>query len=103
LQKKQLIEIIGGGVVLTGGVANMEGIADLAESIFDLPVRVGRSIENVGGIIDIVDNPAYATGIGLAIYAAKKGHQKNKLSKGTDEKVFSKVMESMKSWFGEFF
>jgi cell division protein FtsA len=50
-----------------------------------------------------VDNPAYATGIGLAIYAAKKGHQKNKISKGTDEKVFSKVMESMKSGFGEFF
>jgi cell division protein FtsA len=103
LQKKQLLEIVGGGIVLTGGVANMDGIADLAESIFDLPVRIGRSIENVGGIIDIVDNPAYATGIGLAIYAAKKGHQKNKLSKGTDEKVFSKVMESMKSWFGEFF
>jgi cell division protein FtsA len=103
LQKKQLLEIVGGGIVLTGGVANMDGIADLAESIFDLPVRIGRSIENVGGIIDIVDNPAYATGIGLAIYAAKRGHQKNKLSKGTDEKVFSKVMESMKSWFGEFF
>jgi cell division protein FtsA len=103
LQKKQLLDIIGGGIVLTGGVANMDGIADLAESIFDLPVRIGRSIENVGGIIDIVDNPAYATGIGLAIYAAKKGHQKNKLSKGSDEKVFSKVMESMKSWFGEFF
>lgn len=103
LQKKQLIDIIGGGIVLTGGMANMKGIAELAESIFDLPVRIGRSIENIGGIVDIVDNPAYATGVGLAIHAAKRGHQKNKLSKGTDEKVFSKVMESMKSWFGEFF
>jgi cell division protein FtsA len=103
LQKKQLIDLIGGGIVLTGGVANMDGIAELAENIFDLPVRIGRSIENIGGIIDIVDNPAYATGVGLAIHAAKRGHQKNKLSKGTDEKVFSKVMESMKGWFGEFF
>ncbi|MDY6821612.1 MAG: cell division protein FtsA [Deferribacterota bacterium] len=103
LQKKQLLELIGSGVVLTGGVANMRGIADLAEIIFDLPVRVGRSVENVGGIVDIVDDPAYATGVGLVINAARRGHQKNKISKGSDEKVFTKVVERMKSWFGEFF
>lgn len=103
LQKRQLIEVLGAGIVLTGGMANFDGICELAESIFEMPVRVGSSIENVGGIIDIVNNPAYATGIGLAIYAAKKGHQKNKISKGPDEKVFVKIIERMKSWFGEFF
>lgn len=102
LQKKQLLDFLGAGIVLTGGISNLVGIDLLAQSIFELPVRVGKPLK-VGGLRDLVDNPVYATGVGLAIHAAKKGHQQVKISKGTDEKVFSHVLTRMKSWFGEFF
>ena len=103
IQKKQLIDIVGGGIVLTGGIANFEGIEYLASSIFDMPVRVGSSIGKVCGLTDIVNDPIYATAVGLTLHAANKGHNRNKISKGSDERVFSKVIERMKSWFNEFF
>jgi cell division protein FtsA len=102
LQKKQLIEYLGAGIVVTGGISNLEGIEQLAQSIFEMPVRVGKP-HNIFGLTDLVDDPIYATGVGLAIYAAKRGHQQVKISKGSDEKVFSNVLARMKSWFGEFF
>lgn len=102
LQKKQLIEFLGAGIVVTGGISNLEGIEQLAQSIFEMPVRVGKPY-NIFGLTDLVDDPIYATGVGLAIYAAKRGHQQVKISKGSDEKVFSNVLARMKSWFGEFF
>ncbi|MBZ4643498.1 MAG: cell division protein FtsA [Deferribacteres bacterium] len=102
LQKKQLLEFLGAGVVVTGGLSNLAGIEYLAQSIFELPVRVGRPL-NVHGLKDLVDDPVYATGVGLAIHAARKGHQQVKISKGSDEKVFLQVLKRMKSWFGEFF
>ncbi|AEI15322.1 MULTISPECIES: cell division protein FtsA [Flexistipes] len=102
LQKKQLLEILGAGIVVTGGISNLEGIEYLASSIFEVPVRVGRP-QGIGGLTDIVENPVYATGVGLTLHAAKKGHQQVKISRGSDEKVFRKVLDRMKSWFGEFF
>ncbi|MGA1862974.1 cell division protein FtsA [Deferribacter thermophilus] len=102
LQKNDLLELLGGGVVLTGGISNFEGIEELASSIFELPVRVGKPL-NIGGLVDIVNDPIYATGVGLAIYAAKNNFKGEKISKGSDEKVFNKVLERMKNWFSEFF
>jgi len=58
------------GIVLTGGTALLENIRDLAEQIFDLPVRVGTPLE-VGGVTDIVNTPQCATGVGLVLYGVK--------------------------------
>jgi cell division protein FtsA len=102
LQKKQLLEFLGAGIVITGGISNLDGIEQLAQSIFEVPVRVGRP-QNIYGLTDLVNDPIYATGVGLAIYAAKQGHHQVNISKGSDEKVFSNVLTRMKSWFGEFF
>lgn len=102
LQKNDLVEMIGGGVVLTGGISNFEGIEELASTIFEMPVRVGKP-QNIGGLVDIVDDPIYATGVGLAIYSAKNDFKGEKISKGNDERVFNKVLERMKNWFSEFF
>ena len=52
------------GVVLTGGSAQLPGIQHLAESIFDLPARIGQP-RGIYGLIDTISNPAYATGVGL--------------------------------------
>jgi len=58
------------GVVVTGGTSIMEGVPELAEGIFDQPVRRGVPI-GVGGMADVVESPIYATGVGLALYGAR--------------------------------
>lgn len=57
----------GAGVILTGGGASLEGVAACAESLFDLPVRMGIPL-NIAGLIELVANPEYATGVGVARY-----------------------------------
>jgi cell division protein FtsA len=56
------------GVILTGGTAQLKGIAGLASSIFDMPVRIGTPIE-VEGLSEAISNPMYSTAIGLLKYA----------------------------------
>ena len=91
--------LIASGVVLTGGTALLEGVVELAEQIFDLPVRRGYP-QGVGGLVDIVRNPIFATAVGLVLYGqkGKKGdfppHEEN---------IFDKVTRRMKEWFKEFF
>src|SRR6267378_1841519 len=58
------------GVVVTGGTSIMEGIPELAEGIFDQPVRRGVPI-GVGGLADAIESPIYATAVGLALYGAR--------------------------------
>ena len=55
------------GIVLTGGAALLEGMAEIAEQIFDLPVR-RASPEGVGGLADHVSNPVFATSVGVVAY-----------------------------------
>ena len=58
------------GLVLTGGGAQLDGMSEIAEQIFDLPIRRGSPV-GVGGLADHVANPAYATAVGLVLYAAR--------------------------------
>jgi len=55
------------GIVLTGGTALLEGMEEVAEEIFDLPVRRGDPT-GVGGLVDRVATPDYATAVGLILY-----------------------------------
>jgi len=65
LRRSGLEALVGSGVVLTGGSSRTEGIVELAEEIFHLPVRLG--VPNYqGGLCEVVRNPIYATAIGLA-------------------------------------
>ncbi|MBC7358503.1 cell division protein FtsA [Desulfacinum infernum DSM 9756] len=66
------LENLHAGVVLTGGVSLLPGIRDLAERVFDLPVRVGVPYR-FGGLGDVVKNPVYSTATGLLLYGQKHG------------------------------
>lgn len=66
------MESLHAGVVLTGGVSLLPGIRDLAERVFDLPVRVGVPYR-FGGLGDVVKNPVYATATGLLLYGQQHG------------------------------
>lgn len=64
----------GAGIVLTGGTSRMEGLMELAEEVFHLPVRVGRP-SGVQGMTDMVQNPIYATSVGLLQHGAARRKQ----------------------------
>jgi cell division protein FtsA len=92
---------VNGGVVVTGGASIMEGVPELAEQIFDMPVRRGIP-RGVGGLTDVISNPMYATGVGLGLYGAAH-RDRRKFRKITDRNIFDKVGDRMKEWFGEIF
>ncbi len=71
LRRSGFEDLIPAGVVLTGGTSKMEGVVELAEEIFHMPVRIGLP-QSVMGLTDIVSNPIYSTGVGLLQYGASQ-------------------------------
>ncbi|MBF0105261.1 MAG: cell division protein FtsA [Deltaproteobacteria bacterium] len=91
---------IASGVVLTGGVSVMDGVPELAEQVFDFPV-VRATPRGIGGLVDVIKSPMYATGVGLVIYGHAR--KKEELMKTGEKGVYIKVKERMKNWFAEMF
>ncbi len=96
LRRSGFEDLVAAGIVLTGGSSKMEGLIDLAEEIFHMPVRLG-SPQYVAGLVDVVRNPIYATGVGLLLF----GNQ-NRAQRGM-EAQFGRGMRGvwarMRSWF----
>ena len=91
-------KIITSGVVLTGGTSLLDGGVEIAESIFNLPARLGKP-RGISGLVDVVNNPMYATGVGLVLYGAR--NQPAKKFRIRDTNIFNRVMTRMKRWFKE--
>ena len=64
-------DLLASGVVVTGGTTVLEGVPELAEQVFHLPVRRGVPLQ-VGGLVDVVSSPMYATGVGLILYGLRQ-------------------------------
>ncbi len=67
LKHAGFLELLGTGVVLTGGSSKMKGVEELAEEVFHMPVRI-ETPKHVKGLSEVVRNPIYATGVGLLMY-----------------------------------
>jgi len=91
------------GVVLTGGCSALEGLLDLAEEIFEAPVRPGIP-SDIGGLQDVVRSPMFTTGVGLALFGASQGRaRRHTRFRIRDESIFSRVKQRMRDWFyGDF-
>ncbi|MFN2433160.1 MAG: cell division protein FtsA [Gemmatimonadota bacterium] len=89
------------GMVLTGGASSLEGTAMLAEEVLDMPVRIGYPM-GVTGLTDSIQDPKYATGVGLVLYGVERGNEEARFSGRDDDGVWQKVLERMRSWLGEF-
>jgi len=99
LVKKELLmsgfnELIASGVVITGGAAIMEGMSEIGEQTFELPVRVGMPI-GIGGLVDVVNSPMYATGVGLVLYGYNNQNN-GKFNGSGNNRMLGKMFERMK-------
>jgi len=83
------------GIVLTGGTALLEGLEEVAEEIFDLPVRRGDP-SGVGGLVDRVSTPDFSTAVGLILYGFRIWQDRG-LAKDRKKGAFAKF----KDWFKE--
>ena len=95
LRRSGFEDLIAAGIVLTGGSSKMEGVVELAEEIFHMPVRIGRP-QGVTGLTDIVRNPIYSTAVGLLLYGAKQQQVNNRVVVST--MGLSSFMGKIKSW-----
>jgi cell division protein FtsA len=86
------------GLVLTGGGAMLDGMAEIAEQIFDLPIRRGYPM-GVGGLIDHVSSPEFATAVGLVMYAHRNHADDARTPSGG---AFSRVAVKLRGLFREF-
>ena len=89
------------GVVLTGGCANMDGIAELGEQIFGIPVRVGLPL-GVTGLVESVADPLFSTGVGLNLYDLPPDGSFTE-GQDNDTVIFHKVLATMRSWMDHIF
>jgi cell division protein FtsA len=89
------------GIVLTGGGALLDGMAEIAEQIFDLPIRRGYPA-GVGGLVDHVNSPAFATAVGIVMYVHKQ-HQLDAGRTSAGAGALSRVAVRLRSLFREFF
>jgi cell division protein FtsA len=87
-------DVLAGGIVLTGGTAKMEGVVELAEEIFHMPVRIGAPA-GVQGMLDIVKNPIYSTAVGLLLFGVKQ----YTANAGVKESPGRGLVKKMKQWF----
>jgi cell division protein FtsA len=88
------------GIVMTGGGSMLEGMAEIAEQIFDLPIRRGAPA-GLGGLADHVNSPAFATAVGLVMYAHRNHMNDSAPSVGAG--AFGRVAGRLRTLFREFF
>jgi cell division protein FtsA len=106
IQRAGYAQRLSGGVVITGGAAAMEGVAELAADVFGTGVRIGSPSENIGGLSDSVDAPRFATVVGLALYGAHRAAagfsptSKHRVFAGAGVNRFTK---RLKTWLEDFF
>ena len=96
IRKNHISDLLGAGVVLTGGASSLEGMPELAEQVFDLPVRRGFPM-GITGLTEAVCDPRFATGVGLAIHAHLLGARPSTGERG----VFSRLSFGLKRWIEE--
>jgi cell division protein FtsA len=89
------------GVVVTGGTSILEGVPELAEGVFDQPVRRGVP-RGVGGLADVIQSPIYATAVGLALHGARR-HGPGAAAGAADGNPLSRAVRRLAGFFNDMF
>lgn len=102
LRRSGFEDLVPAGIVLTGGASLVEGIVELAESIFQMPVRLGMP-QYVSGLRDVLQSPIYATGVGLLLYGYQQQYQAGQHSPAFVNPDREGMWARMRNWFqGQF-
>jgi cell division protein FtsA len=100
VRKNHFAPLIGGGVVLTGGTSLLPGAVELAEQVFEMPVRMGLP-RGLGGLSANVNDPRYATGVGLVLHAAKSEEGPGDFVEAGSSKT--RMRFDLRNWFADLF
>lgn len=100
LNQRSLSQLAQGGVVITGGMALLEGIEELAERIFRVPTRCSMP-DRIAGLVDKVSSPVYSTAVGLALYGLKDAQEFSFLDAKTN--LFTRMKNSISGFARDFF
>jgi len=92
--------LVGAGIVLTGGASKIEGVVELAEEIFHMPVSQGAP-RHISGLRDIVKNPVYATGVGLLMYGKQREDEQRERRGRT--RITSGGFSRLRKWLSDNF
>ncbi len=96
LKRSGMEDMIASGIVITGGSSLLRGMVNLGESVFRMPVRIGTP-RDIGGLLEVVDNPRYSTGIGLLLMG--KRQLEKEMMNQIDGNSINQVFMRMKNWF----
>ena len=96
LRRSGFENLLSSGIVITGGSSAMQGMVELGEEIFHMPVRLGLP-RYIGGLSDVVKTPRFSTGVGLLLYGLEQ-YQHNQVARQRSNS-FSEMLSSMKAWF----
>ena len=96
LRRSGYEELLSSGIVLTGGSSAMQGMVELGEEIFHMPVRIGQPNYS-GGLAEVVRNPRYSTGVGLLLSGMQEQRQQQLARMQITS--FQQLLERMKNWF----
>ncbi len=107
VQRAGFANRLSGGIVVTGGAAAMQGVAELATDVFGTAVRIGVPTENIGGLSDSVEAPRFATVAGLALYGANRVVIGGASAAGRKRAISSpnvdRFAQRVKTWLQDFF
>ncbi|MEO1847703.1 MAG: cell division protein FtsA, partial [Pseudomonadota bacterium] len=98
LRRSGYEELLGTGIVLTGGTARMAGMAELAEEIFHMPVRLGVP-QYVGSLSDVVRNPSYSTAVGLVLFGYRHQEERKSRTGRISAPAPGELANRIKQWF----
>jgi len=96
LEEKELLGSLPGGVVLTGGGASLEGIVDLAQSVFNMPVSLGQPGDGLDGVVEATRNPSLSAATGLAVYGRMRAAQ---TGGGLAMRTFNRLTDWLRDFF----
>jgi cell division protein FtsA len=96
LRRSGFEELLSSGIVITGGSAAMQGMVELGEEVFHMPVRLGLP-SYAGGLSEVIRNPRYSTCVGL-LMAGLSQHQRQQIEK-MQSGSFKQIVGRMKKWF----
>ncbi|OGF16502.1 MAG: cell division protein FtsA [Candidatus Eisenbacteria bacterium RBG_16_71_46] len=101
VKKNHFAELLGGGVVLTGGTSLMPGVVELAEQVFEMPVRLGAP-HGLGGLSANVADPRFSTGVGLVLHGAlsESGDTNGRERRGSSDR---RSGFDLRRWFSDLF